>query len=64
MKSRKILRDIKNNLDKKRKIDARELKKLKKTSSGNKNKLIKHSLTNNNKIVRIERESTKSMRKK
>jgi hypothetical protein len=64
MKSRKILRDIKNNSDKKRKIDARELKKLRKTSSGNKNKLIKHSLTNNNKIVRIERESTKSMRKK
>ena len=64
MKSNKILRDIKNNSEKKNKLDARELKKSRKTFSGNKSKLTKHSLTNNNKIVKIERDSTKSTRKK
>jgi hypothetical protein len=64
LKSRKILRDINNNSEKKNKKYAEELKKLKKTFNGNKNKLTKHSLTNNNKIVRIERESTDSTRKK
>ena len=64
MKSNKILRDIKNNSEKKNKKDARELKKSRKTSNGNKSKLTKHSLTNNNKIVRIERDSTNSTRKK
>ena len=64
LKSRKILRDINNNSEKKNKKYAEELKKLKKTFNGNKNKLTKPSLTNNNKIVRIERESTDSTRKK
>ena len=64
LKPRKILRDIKNNSEKKKLLDVRELKKSKKTSSGNKNKLTKHSLTNNNKIVRIERDSTNSTKKK
>ena len=64
LKSRKILRDINNNSEKKNKKYAEELKKLKKTFNGNKNKLTKHSLTNNNKIVRIERETTDNTRKK
>ena len=64
LKSRKILRDINNNSEKKNKKYAEELKKLKKTFNGNKNKLTKPSLTNNNKIVRIERESTDNTRKK
>ena len=64
LKSRKILRDINNNSEKKNKKYAEELKKLKKTFNGNKNKLTKPSLINNNKIVRIERESTDSTRKK
>ena len=64
LKSRKILRDINNNSEKKNKKYAEELKKLKKTFNGNKNKLTKPSLINNNKIVRIERESTDNTRKK
>lgn len=63
MKSRKTLRDTKNNSEKKNKLDVRKLKKSKKTFSGNKNKLIKRSLISNNKIVKIEKESTDNTRK-
>jgi hypothetical protein len=55
-KSSKIQRATKDNSEKKNKLDARELKKSKRTFSGNKNKLTKHSLTNNNKTVKIERD--------
>ena len=64
MKSRKILMDIKTNSDKRKLLNERELKRLKKISSGNKNKLTKRSLTKSNKIVRIERECTDSTRRK
>jgi len=64
MRSRKTLTDIKTNSDKRKSLNARELKRLKKTYSGNKNKLTKHSLTKSNKIVRIERECTDSTRRR
>jgi len=64
MRSRKTLTDIKTNSDKRKSLNARELKRLKKTYSGNKNKLTKRSLTKSNKIVRIERECTDSTRRR